>query len=340
MMKSFFTKTQIIDFLKKNYSINASSIKEIDRGNATLYNINKNKYVLKIFQEKYKKEDILKEVKIIELLKENNIPVPEYVKNNNDNYYTLFNDRVAILQKFILGYEIDKNTGDIDMLLDSARVLGKIVRTLNNNKNRIELPDNNIDSWYSDNTINESIVKHQDLLKIAKEQNKSDIVQDLSYKIEMLKNVKKEFSLDELSNLTCLNTHGDYNVLQCIYGDDNKIKAVLDFASACKMPIAWEIIRSYSYLDKNAANGCIDIDNLKAYVSEFIKYQELTKYDLRYMSLLYFIQILTSTYGYRQFLNDESEIDMFKFAKFRTNMCKFLYQNMDKISKEIENIKK
>ncbi len=189
-------------------------------------------------------------------------------------------------------------------------------------------------------TIKESIVKHQDLLKIANEQNKSDIVQDLSYKIEMLKNVKKEFSLNELSNLTCLNTHGDYNVLQCIYGDDNKIKAVLDFASACKMPIAWEIIRSYSYLDKNAANGRIDIDNLKAYVSEFIKYQELTIYDLRYMSLLYFIQILTSTYGYRQFLNDESEIDMFKFAKFRTNMCKFLYQNIDKISNEIENIKK
>ena len=165
MVKSFFTKTQIIDFLKKNYSVNASSIKEIDRGNATLYNINKNKYALKIFQEKYKKEDILKEVKIIELLKENNIPVPEYVKNNNDNYYTLFNDRVAILQKFILGYEINKNTGDIDMLLDSAMLLGKIVRTLNNNKNRIELPDNNIDSWYSDNTIKESIVKHQDLLK-------------------------------------------------------------------------------------------------------------------------------------------------------------------------------
>lgn len=337
-MKSFTTKPQIVDFLVKWYCIDVFSIKEIDRGNAILYNINENKFVLKIFQEKYKKEDIIKEAEIFELLKENNIPAPEYIKNIDDEYFTIFNGRVAILQKFILGHEVDKNTGDINMLLDSARILGKIVQVLNSCDNQIMFPNNGIESWYSDKSIKESIEKHQDLLKLAIEQDKNDIVEDLKYKIKLLRNVKKEFALDELSKLTCLNTHGDYNVLQCIYGDDNKIKAVLDFVSACKMPVVWEIIRSYSYLDKKAVNGYIDINNLKTYVTEFMKYQDLSDYDLKYMGLLYFIQILTSTYGYRQYLNDNSEIDMLEFAKFRTNMCNYLYKNMDKISKEIQNI--
>ena len=44
-----------------------------------------------------------------------------------------------------------------------------------------------------------------------------------------------------------------YNVLQSIYEKEH-IKAIIDFASVAKLPIVWEIIRSYSYLDKEAKN--------------------------------------------------------------------------------------
>ena len=46
------------------------------------------------------------------------------------------------------------------------------------------------------------------------------------------------------------NTHGDFNVLQLIY-KNNHINSVIDFVSACNMPVVWELIRSYSYIDKN-----------------------------------------------------------------------------------------
>ena len=45
-----------------------------------------------------------------------------------------------------------------------------------------------------------------------------------------------------------MNTHGDYSIQQLIYNKERI--AVLDFETAKKMPIVWEIMRSYSYIDK------------------------------------------------------------------------------------------
>ena len=85
-----FSKAEIRDFLKENYNVDASSIEEIDRGTALLYNINEDKYALKIFQDKYNKEDILKEVNIINVLYNDKIPVPKYIRSVNDELYSIF----------------------------------------------------------------------------------------------------------------------------------------------------------------------------------------------------------------------------------------------------------
>ncbi len=328
-----FSKEEIRDFLKENYNVDASSIEEIDRGTALLYNINEDKYALKIFQDKYSKEDILKEVNIINVLYNDKIPVPKYIRSVNDELYSIFKGKTVILQEFIKGTEIDPNTGDVDMLIDSAQTLGKIVKSLNSTD--LDIPKSDIESWYSDECIQDSLNRHEDLLKLAKEQNAKSIIEEFNFKIDLLKKVKSLYNFDDLSNLTLLNTHGDFNVLQCIYGKDMKIKAVLDFVAACKMPITWEIIRSYSYLDKDSKDGSINVEHFKKYVSEFMKYQKLNKYDIKYMCLLYFVQILTSTFGYKQYLKDNSRVDLLKFAEFRTNLCKYLYKNMDLITNSL-----
>lgn len=51
-----------------------------------------------------------------------------------------------------------------------------------------------------------------------------------------------------------MNTHGDYSIQQLIY-NEGKLATVIDFETAKKMPIVWEIVRSYSYVDKNAEDG-------------------------------------------------------------------------------------
>ena len=83
----------------------------------------------------------------------------------------------------------------------------------------------------------------------------------------MLKYVRDNLDFRDMDKLTVMNTHGDYSVLQFIYKEE-KINAIIDFVSACKMPIVWEIIRSYSYIDPLAKEGKIDINNLVKYVEK------------------------------------------------------------------------
>lgn len=132
--------------------------------------------------------------------------------------------------------------------------------------------------------------------------------------------------------------NGDYSVMQFIY-KDGKINAITDFVSACKMPIVWEIIRSYSYIDEKAKDGEFDINNLIDYVKEFCKYVSLNKCDIKYMPYVYMLQLLNSTYGYKQFLNDRNNKEMLDFGRLRTNICRYLYNNAELISKKLlENI--
>lgn len=322
------TKENIINIIKEKYNIDINNIEKINRGSANIYLLD-NKYILKEFQSKYTKEEIDKEINIINHLRKDNIKVPEYIKLLNGEYSFIYNDKVIILQKYIDGYTIEANTGTYNQMIESASYLGKIIKSLENIE--VELPTSDISSWYSEETINNAIEKHINLLNKIDKEKELKIYKDLEDKISMLKYVKENIDFTDMKYLTFKNTHGDYSVLQFIYKED-KIEAVLDFVSASKMPIVWEIIRSYSYIDSKCKDGIIDINNLVDYVKEFTKYVKLNKYDLKYMSYLYLIQLLTSTYGYKQYIEDNTKLDLLEFAYFRTNLCKYLFNNRDIIS--------
>lgn len=327
--KTVFTNEEIIEVVKKVYNIDVHQVEKLNRGSANIYSLNENKYMLKEFQTKYTKEEIDKEINIINHLKKDNIPVPEYIKTITGEYSFIYENRVIIMQKFIDGYTIESNTGNYEQILESAEYLGKIIKSLATLK--VLLPSNDASSWYSKETINEGIDKQEKLLlKISKE-NYPQIYKDLTDKISMLKYVRDNLDFSDMDKLTIMNTHGDYSLLQFIY-KDGKINAIIDFVSACKMPITWEVIRSYSYIDPKAKEGKIDIDNLVEYLRTFTNYVKLNKYDFKFMSYLYLIQLLTSTFGYKQYILDNSKTSLLDFAYFRTRLCKFLFENAEKIA--------
>ena len=123
--------------------------------------------------------------------------------------------------------------------------------------------------------------------------------------------------------------------MQFIY-KDGKINAVIDFVSACKMPIVWEILRSYSYIDKDAKNGDFNINTMVDYVKKFNEYVKLNEFDIKYMSYLYLLQLLNSSYGYKQYINNKSNIELLNFAFLRTKICKYLFNNADLISQKLK----
>ncbi|MEG2610581.1 MAG: phosphotransferase [Bacilli bacterium] len=331
--ETIFTETTISDVVKKKYDINVTKIQKLKRGSANLYSLNDNKYILKEFQSKYTQEEINKEIEIINHLRNDGLAVPEYIITNNKEYSFVYKEKIITMQKFIEGYTMESNTASFEQMMESARELGKIIKSLETLE--IELPINDVTSWYSLETINESIKKHQTLLSKITEEEFPQIFKDLVNKISLLEYTKNNIDFTKMENLTVMNTHGDYSVLQFIYKDE-KIKAIIDFVSACKMPIVWEIIRSYSYIDPAAKDGKIDVNNLVSYVKEFSKYITLNKYDIKYMPYLYLIQLLASTFGYKQYIADNSKTSLLDFALFRTRLCKYLFDNAELIGKRLE----
>ena len=322
--KTVFTNSVLTKVIKDIYDIDIYEITKLNRGSANVFSLNNNKYILKEFQSKYTPQDILKEITIINHLKKELIPAPEYIKTKDKNYYFVYKNKVIIMQKFIEGYTIKSNEGTHDQLIESSMYLGKIIKSLQTLE--IKLPKTDITTWYSKETINSSILKIKDLLNKT---NNSKIIKDLKDKIDMLNYLKNNFGFKNFDKLTSLNTH--YSVLQFIY-KAKKINSIIDFASACNMHVVWELIRSYSYIDKEAKNGTININNLVDCINEFTNYIPLNEYDLKYMPYLYLIQLLTSTYGYKQYIMDNRNIELLNFATFRTNLSRYLFNNASEIS--------
>ena len=202
---------------------------------------------------------------------------------------------------------------------------------------------NDLSYLFSKEIFEKSIEKHQELLKVINDKDDEEtlkIKRDLEEKINMIKDISEENIFIDTKKLTIKNTHGDFNVLQLIY-KNNHINSVIDFVSACNMPVVWELIRSYSYIDKNVKNGIFNLDTFTDYIKEFNKYVKLNDYDLKYMSYIYLIQLLSSTYGYKEYINNNENIELLEFAHFRTKICKYLFNNAGNISTRLlENIKK
>ena len=238
--KSVFTnKKETINFVKEKYGINVTDIKIIDRGSANIYSLNGDEYILKEFQSKYTKEEIEKEITIINHLKKDGIKVPSYIKTINDTYYSLYKNKVIIIQKFIDGYNLNRNEGNYEQTIECAKVYGMIVKSLENLD--ILLPLNDLSYLFSKEIFEKSIEKHQELLKVINDKDDEEtlkIKRDLEEKINMIKDISEENIFIDTKKLTIKNTHGDFNVLQLIY-KNNHINSVIDFVSACKMPVVW-----------------------------------------------------------------------------------------------------
>lgn len=339
--KTVFEKNEeIMDYVKKVYGLEIHTVRKIDRGSANLYSLNNDEYVLKEFQSKYSKTEIDKEIAVINHLRKFDIKVPEYVKTLDGKYDDVYKERIIIIQYFIKGYTLNNNEGTYEQTIECAEYYGKIVDALKSLP--IRLPDADLSSWYKKENFDLSIKKHEELLSMLNDQDPIDekIKNDLLEKIAMIKVIHSNTNFDEMKNLSVLNTHGDFNVQQFIY-QDGKINSVIDFVSTCKMPIVWEIIRSYSYIDQDAKNGEFNLDTFVDYVKTINQFVKLNQYDLNYMAHLYLIQILNSTYGYKQYLYRRENTELLQFAYLRTNICRYLFQNASLISRRlIEELEK
>lgn len=337
IQSSNLNESTIKKLLKENYNIDVFKVRKINRGTANIFEVEseEKKYILKEFSDGRSEESVIKETDIINFLKDRNIKVPVYIKSTQNNFYIKFENRTIILQEYVDGYTMDNNTGDYYKTIESAKILGKITKELQDYIGLKE--DGIIEKWFSKESLEKGITKMLDLKSKLNEDNpyKAVFENDLEDKINMSKDLKENFQFDIVNKMTIMNSHGDYSVQQLIYNDKEET-TVIDFETAKKLPIIWEVMRSYSYIDKEAKNGELNIDTLVDYVKEFSKYVKLNKYDLKYSAQIYLIQIVSSPFGYKQYNDDYEKTGLLEFALFRTNLCRYLYKHSDEISLRLQ----
>ena len=122
---------EIKSIIKENYNIDNAYITKINRGNADIYLIEtkNNKFVLKYYQSSYIKEEIDNEFNVINHLNKKGIKVPKYLLTNDNEPSLIYKNQVLIMQYFIEGIIKEKNQGSENEIIESAKYLGKIIKT-------------------------------------------------------------------------------------------------------------------------------------------------------------------------------------------------------------------
>lgn len=106
---------------------------------------------------------------------------------------------------------------------------------------------------------------------------------------------------------------------------------MIDFASACNLPVIWEIIRSFTIASEKCKESEIDIDSLIEYLENYLLNYSLNENDIRNIFKMYTIQLLRSEYGYKEYFNDDvyDKIKLLRFGFWRTNLIRNMLKNED-----------
>lgn len=339
--KTILTSESITRLLKENYGIEVSSIEKLRLGSANCYRISDGSqyYFLKEFQRGFSGEDLTREAQLVNFLSERNIPVARFFLTKSGASYIVFQEHLICLEEYISGNTCDYDNFPKALLPEAAQMLGKLHLALQNYPLAEEMGKAWLDSYSA-----EALISQYDRLLMLARQRAPDsitsrIISDLEYKKELA--LRCDNYKEAYAGVTYRPTHGDYQGCQLVF-DDQRIKAVIDFSSARSLPVVWEIMRSYVQSSQMCREtAVIDIAEFCKYVREYLKFSPLTQKDLQAMPYVYLFQLARSKYGYKQYLETESEdnLGLLQFAFWRTNMCREVESKADEISKALSELR-
>ena len=339
---SVLTEQIITELVREHYEINLQTIQRMKLGSANCYDVSdgKNRYFLKEFQSKFSVDDLIHEASVVNFLAAHDFPTYRIFRIKNGDPGFLHEGHLICLETFISGVPFDYNNFPKQMMPELAVTLGQLHSLLA--KFTGSLPADMDGKWLDCFSPADSAAKCDKLLEVLNKRpndpHYSRIAEDLIYKKELFTRIAPLRQYFE--TVAYAPAHGDYQGCQCI-SDGKKITAVIDFSSVRILPIIWEIMRSFVQTSDCRKNAKIDIEGLCAYVQEYLRFAPLRKADLTAMPYVYLYQLSRSLYGYPQYLesNSEDRLELLDFAFWRTDMCRELENNAEKISDALTNLR-
>lgn len=335
--KSVLDSGSIAELLKKHYDLDIIAVRKIDVGSANCYCVSDGHalYFLKEFQSYYTGADLYREAELVDYLTDCGFPAVSIIPTVNLERCFTYMERCIYLQPYMEGGSYVGEAVPNSVLIEAAGLLGRMHSILSD----YSLPEEMGISWLVDFSAEEGCNRYDKLLELA--ENVRDIPQyehikrDLIFKRRLVSEIVDYRRYYE--NATYCATHGDFTIQQCICKKGH-IDAIIDFSSARRLPVDWEIMRSY--IQSSGAcqgGGRINVQELCEYVTEYMKFAPLTKADLQAMPYIYLYQLARSRYGFKEFLTNraENKTELLEFGFWRTDICRVLYEQKEELSKKL-----
>lgn len=336
VQKSVLSEPEISKLLKNNYGISADKIQRLHLGTANCFKVfsKDTPFFLKEYQEAFSEGDLRCETALNKFLLSQAFPTAEFIKDENGNTYNFVNGRYVVLQEYIESESYVNHDLPDSLLFQAAEILAQLHEILIGYNLPVEMDV----MWVKEFSVSQTYAKYDYLLDFA--QNVEDkairykISEDLIFKKGLIKLIKPYG--EYFDKLIYKSTHGDYNSMQYLCAGDI-IKAIIDFASAKKIPAVWEIMRSYMQSASDTKDPFdFDVSKFCEYVRCYMRFSALTEFDLKYMPYVYLYQLGRSGYGYKEYMTDaESKDEFLKFAFWRTDICRMLLNKADDISAKL-----
>lgn len=313
--------------IENNYNLKVSDIQLLDKHFGTeLYLISTDvgKYIVKVLP--LYMENVKNEGELTEYLYNHELKVARFLKSKDDAYVVKTTDFQFTVQQFIAGESLSVNTAPDWFICKSAEFLGQTALLL---KDYEGLSLRFGKDFFSTKTVRRKIWQYKKELAKAKKAKEVNIIPIWEEQIRHLKKISK-IHIDT-KKLTYANSHGDYHIGQAII--HNNDFTVVDWSSACRLPICLDVITSYVFSSPTCAEGKVDADGLKKYIREFTEKFPLTEYDIKAMPyVLYFWHCMCN---YRA--DELGDIpDSYKaIVKLINNLLNWLYDNVEELSKEL-----
>ena len=255
-----------IDFIEKKYKIKILEIKNIDNGilNSNFYIKTKNKkYILRIYEANRTIDEEKQELILLDRIVDF-IPVSTAIKNIDNEYISIFNNKKFALFEYIDGNSITKI--DTHIIREIAIYLGKLhsfTKDISfekyNRKTRIDL-----DFYYN-------------------EIKKSEI--DFKFKNELLNSADK-INGSDFSILPSGVIHGDIFPDNVLLDDYNNIKVIFDFNESYYAPFIFDIAIVINFWIKiNDFDFFTENNLIRDFFNYYSKYRKITKEELKSLNI-------------------------------------------------------
>lgn len=313
--------------IEDNFNLKVFNMETLDKHFGTeLYLINTDvgKYIVKVLP--LYMENVKNEGELAEYLYYHGLRVASFLKSKDDTYVVKTSEFQFTVQQFIEGKSLSVNTAPDWFISKSADFLGQTALLL---KDYEGLSLRFGKEFFSLKTVRRKMWQYKKQLIKAKKARNINTVPVWEEQIRHLKKILR-FHIDT-KKLTYANSHGDYHIGQAII--HNNDFTVVDWSSACRLPICLEVITSYVFSSPTCAEGEIDAEGLKKYIQQFTKKFPLTEYDIKAMPyVLYFWHCMCN---YRP--DELSDIpESYKaIAKLINNFLNWLYDNVEELSEQL-----